>query len=106
MQLFGDDEVWRNSPHHCSLSRSCERNSAKSIGNIVFSTLLALEVRTFDSTDNTRFCEHIRSGDVPQNLPCDGRIKAAVLADPAPSVAFTKNTLAPIHIRYRSGDLS
>jgi predicted dienelactone hydrolase len=49
-------------------------------------------------TDNTRFCEQIRSGDVPQDLPHDSRIKAAVLADPAPSVAFTKNTLAPIHI--------
>jgi predicted dienelactone hydrolase len=49
-------------------------------------------------TDNTRFCEQIRSGDVPQNLPHDGRIKAAVLADPAPSVAFTQNTLAGVHI--------
>ncbi|MCA1458744.1 hydrolase [Bradyrhizobium sp. BRP22] len=48
--------------------------------------------------DNTRFCEQIRNGDVPQNLLRDSRIKAAVLADPAPSVAFTKNTLAAIHI--------
>lgn len=49
-------------------------------------------------TDDSRFCEQVRSGDVPQNLPHDGRIKAAVLADPAPSVVFTKATLAPIHI--------
>jgi predicted dienelactone hydrolase len=49
-------------------------------------------------TDNTRFCEQVRSGDVPQNLPRDSRIKAAVLADPAPSMAFTKTTLAAIHI--------
>jgi hypothetical protein len=34
-------------------------------------------------------------------LPCDSRIKAAGLADPAPSVAFTKNTLAPIPIPFQ-----
>jgi predicted dienelactone hydrolase len=49
-------------------------------------------------TDNTPFCGQIRSGDVPQNLPQDGRITAAVLADPAPSVVFTRNSLAGIHI--------
>jgi predicted dienelactone hydrolase len=49
-------------------------------------------------TDNSRFCGQIRSSDVPQNLPHDNRIKAAVLADAAPSVAFTKDTLSPIHI--------
>jgi predicted dienelactone hydrolase len=49
-------------------------------------------------TDNSRFCEQIRGGDVPQNLPHDSRIRAAVLADPAPSAAFTKNTLASIHV--------
>lgn len=49
-------------------------------------------------TDGSRFCEQVRSGDVPKDLPRDGRIKAAVLADPAPSVAFTKATLADIHI--------
>jgi len=49
-------------------------------------------------TDNSGFCEQMRSSDVPQNLPHDNRIKAAVLADAAPGVAFTKDTLAPIHI--------
>jgi predicted dienelactone hydrolase len=49
-------------------------------------------------TDNSRFCEQVRSGDVPQNLPNDIRIRAAVLADPAPTTAFTKNTLSSIHI--------
>jgi predicted dienelactone hydrolase len=49
-------------------------------------------------TDNSRFCEQIRSGDVPQNLPHDSRIRAAVLADPAPSAAFTKSTLASIQV--------
>lgn len=48
--------------------------------------------------DNSRFCEQVRSGDVPKNLPRDTRIKAAVFADPAPTVAFTKNTLSPINI--------
>jgi predicted dienelactone hydrolase len=49
-------------------------------------------------TDASRFCQQVRSGDVPQNLPHDARIKAAVLADPAPSVVFTKDSLAAIHI--------
>lgn len=49
-------------------------------------------------TDNSQFCERLRSGDVPQNLAHDNRIKAAVVADAAPTVAFTKSTLAPIHI--------
>jgi predicted dienelactone hydrolase len=49
-------------------------------------------------TDNSRFCEQVRSGDVPQNLPNDIRIRAAVLADPAPTTAFTKNTLSSIYI--------
>jgi predicted dienelactone hydrolase len=48
--------------------------------------------------DNTRFCEQVRSGDVPRNLPRDTRIKAAVIADPAPTVAFTKSTLSSIDI--------
>ena len=48
--------------------------------------------------DNSRFCEQVRSGDVPKNLPRDTRIKAAVIADPAPTVAFTKSTLSPIDI--------
>lgn len=48
--------------------------------------------------DNSRFCEQVRSGDVPKNLPRDNRIKAAVVADPAPTVAFTKSTLSPIEI--------
>jgi predicted dienelactone hydrolase len=49
-------------------------------------------------TDDSEFCRQVRSGDVPKELARDGRIKAAVLADPAPSVAFTKATLASIHI--------
>jgi predicted dienelactone hydrolase len=49
-------------------------------------------------TDNSQFCERLRSGDLPQNLPHDNRIKAAVVADAAPTVAFTKDTLAPIRI--------
>ncbi|WGR68234.1 MULTISPECIES: hypothetical protein [unclassified Bradyrhizobium] len=68
-------------------------------------TGLVLEGATFDfqrtasyCTDNSRFCQQVRSGDVLQNLPSDIRIRAAVLADPAPTVAFTKNTLSPIHI--------
>ena len=43
--------------------------------------------------DNSRFCEQVRGGDVPRNLPHDNRIKAAVLVDTAPTVAFTKDTL-------------
>jgi predicted dienelactone hydrolase len=49
-------------------------------------------------TDNTRFCAQVRGGDVPQNLPSDIRIRAAVLADPAPTTAFTKDTLSSIHV--------
>jgi len=49
-------------------------------------------------TDNSRFCDQVRGGDVPQNLPHDSRIKAAVIADAAPTVAFTKSTLAAIDI--------
>ncbi|HEU0081526.1 MAG TPA: alpha/beta fold hydrolase [Bradyrhizobium sp.] len=48
--------------------------------------------------DNSRFCEQVQSGDVPNNLPRDTRIKAAVIADPAPTVAFTKSTLSPVEI--------
>jgi len=67
-------------------------------GLVLAGASLDFQRTAFYCTDNTRFCEQIRSGDVPQNLPRDDRIKAAVLADPAPSVAFTKNTLVPIHI--------
>jgi len=49
-------------------------------------------------TNDSRFCEQVRSGDVPKNLARDTRIKAAVIADPAPTVAFTKSTLSPIDI--------
>jgi predicted dienelactone hydrolase len=49
-------------------------------------------------TGNIRFCEQMRGRDVPQNLPHDDRIKAAVVADAAPGLAFTKETLAAIHI--------
>jgi predicted dienelactone hydrolase len=59
-----------------------------------------LDFRRMVSTcmDDTLFCAQLRRGDVPKNLPRDGRIKAAVLADPAPSAAFTQDTLAGIHI--------
>jgi predicted dienelactone hydrolase len=67
-------------------------------GLVLIGATLDLQRTASYCTDNTRFCEQVRSGGGPQNLPRDGRIKAAVLADPAPSVAFTKNTLAPIHI--------
>jgi predicted dienelactone hydrolase len=49
-------------------------------------------------TDNSRFCEQVRSGDGPTKLPRDTRIKAAVIADPAPTVAFTKGSLSTIDI--------
>ena len=49
-------------------------------------------------TGNSAFCEQMRSSGVPQNLPHDDRIKAAVVADAAPGLAFTKDTLAAIHI--------
>jgi len=49
-------------------------------------------------TNATPFCEQVRSGDVPQDFAHDTRIKAAVLADPAHSGAFTRDTLAGIHI--------
>ncbi|OKO83385.1 hydrolase [Bradyrhizobium sp. NAS80.1] len=48
--------------------------------------------------NNSPFCEQVRSGDVPNNLPRDARIRAAVIADPAPTVAFTKSTLSSIDI--------
>lgn len=49
-------------------------------------------------TNDTPFCRQMRSRDVPQNLAHDNRIKAAVLADPGPNLAFTKETLSAIHI--------
>ena len=49
-------------------------------------------------TNNSRFCEQVRSGDVPKTLPRDTRIKAAVIADPAPTGQFTKSTLSTINI--------
>lgn len=67
-------------------------------GLVLTGATLDFERTASSCTNDTRFCEQIRSGDVPQNLPRDGRVKAAVLADPAPSVAFTKNTLTSIHI--------
>ena len=67
-------------------------------GLVLAGATLDFQRTASNCTENTRFCEQIHSGDVPRNLPRDGRIKAAVLADPAPSVAFTKNTLATIRI--------
>lgn len=48
--------------------------------------------------NDSRFCEQVRSGDVPRDLPHERRIKAAVLADPAHTVAFTAETLKSITI--------
>lgn len=47
---------------------------------------------------DAELCEQVRSGDVPNNLPRDTRIRAAVIADPALTVAFTKSTLSSIDI--------
>jgi predicted dienelactone hydrolase len=67
-------------------------------GLVLIGATLDFQRAALYCTNNSRFCEQVRSGDVPQNLPHDGRIKAAVIADSAPTVAFTKNTLAAIHI--------
>jgi predicted dienelactone hydrolase len=47
-------------------------------------------------TQPTPFCEQVRSGDVPKIWPHDARIKIAVLADTAPTTAFTEANLAAI----------
>lgn len=49
-------------------------------------------------TNDAPFCVQVRSGDVPHDLARDTRIKAAVLADPAHSGAFTRDALAGIRI--------
>jgi predicted dienelactone hydrolase len=49
-------------------------------------------------TQQNRFCEQVRNGDVPRSWPHDTRIKAAVLADAAHTGAFTSGNLASIKI--------
>ncbi|CCE10942.1 putative hydrolase, exported protein [Bradyrhizobium sp. STM 3843] len=44
------------------------------------------------------YCDQIRKGDVPKTWPHDNRIKAAVFADAAHTVGFTKANLAAIKI--------
>ena len=67
-------------------------------GLVLIGATLDFERTAFFCTNNSAFCEQVRSGDVPKNLPREIRIKAAVIADPAPTVAFTKSTLASIEI--------
>jgi hypothetical protein len=43
-------------------------------------------------------CEQFRRGDIPSNLPHEPRIRAAVLADTAWNLAFTREGLAGIQI--------
>ena len=49
-------------------------------------------------TEANPFCEQVRSGDAPKGWAHDARIKAAVLADTAPSTPFTAANLANIKI--------
>lgn len=49
-------------------------------------------------THPTPFCEQVRNGDFPKSWPHDHRIKAAVFADAAHTVGFTKANLASIKI--------
>jgi predicted dienelactone hydrolase len=49
-------------------------------------------------TQANAFCDQVRNGDVPKTWPHDSRIKAAVLADAAHTVGFTKANLASITI--------
>jgi predicted dienelactone hydrolase len=49
-------------------------------------------------TNPTPFCEQVRSSDVPKDFSHDPRIKAAVLADTAPTAGFTEANLANIKI--------
>jgi len=49
-------------------------------------------------TDTEGTCVQLQHGEFPPPLPHDVRIKAAVLADPATSFAFTPNNLASIRI--------
>src|SRR5262249_2870700 len=67
-------------------------------GLVLIGGTLDFQRAAADCTNDSEFCQQMRSGDVPQNLAHDDRIKAAVVADAAPGVAFTKDTLAAIHI--------
>jgi predicted dienelactone hydrolase len=49
-------------------------------------------------TEANSFCEQVHSGDVPAKWTHDSRIKAAVLADIAPTTSFTEANLAAIKI--------
>ena len=49
-------------------------------------------------TEANPFCEQVRSGDVPTTWSHDTRIKAAVLADTAPTTPFTQPNLSAIKI--------
>jgi predicted dienelactone hydrolase len=49
-------------------------------------------------TEATPFCEQVRHSDVPTSWTHDARIKAAVLADTAPTTPFTQANLAGIKI--------
>ncbi|WP_315730995.1 MULTISPECIES: hydrolase [unclassified Bradyrhizobium] len=49
-------------------------------------------------TQQNRFCDQVRNGEVPKTWPHDNRIKAAVFADAAHTVGFTKANLAGIKI--------
>ncbi|WP_316168495.1 MULTISPECIES: alpha/beta hydrolase family protein [unclassified Bradyrhizobium] len=49
-------------------------------------------------TDRSLFCEQVHSGDVPKSFAHDRRIKAAVLADTAPTGPFADGNLASIKI--------
>ncbi len=49
-------------------------------------------------TQQNPFCEQVRNGDVPKSWPHDTRIRAAVFADAAHTVGFTKANLASIKI--------
>ncbi|MBW5440919.1 hydrolase [Bradyrhizobium canariense] len=48
--------------------------------------------------NRTRACEQLRSGDIPNSLPHEPRIRAAVLADTAVNFAFPADRLADIKI--------
>lgn len=49
-------------------------------------------------SNKSRDCAQFRSGDIPPSPPHDARIRAAVLADPAITYAFTQENLASIQI--------
>jgi predicted dienelactone hydrolase len=67
-------------------------------GLVLIGATLDFQRAASTCTGNNAFCEQMHSADLPKNLPHDDRIKAAVVADAAPGLAFTKETLAAIHI--------